>query len=89
MTHDKDKKSEVKNDQGVQGEGDYAAARRYNEATREFVEDEDVAEAARDAEPADAQERQQLERAEQAGRQRAKDEDPLLDRPEDIKHERK
>ena len=79
------------NDQGkdkseneVQGEGDYRAARRYNEATREFVEDEDVAEAARDAEPQSEREQQQLERAEQAGRQRAKDEDPLLDHPEDI-----
>ena len=79
------------NDQGkdkseneVQGEGDYRAARRYNEATREFVEEEDVAEAARDAEPRSEREQQQLERAEQAGRQRAKDEDPLLDRPEDI-----
>ncbi len=68
----------------VQGEGDYKAARRYNEATREFVKDEDVAEAARDAEPKGAREEQQLEQAEQAGRQRAKDEDPLLDRPEDI-----
>ena len=68
----------------VQGEGDYKAARRYNEATREFVKDEDVAEAARDAEPKGASEEQQLEQAEQAGRQRAKDEDPLLDRPEDI-----
>ena len=68
----------------VQGEGDYKAARRYNEATREFVEEEDVSEAARDAEPQSAREEQQLERAEQAGRQRAKDEDPLLDRPEDI-----
>ena len=68
----------------VQGEGDYKAARRYNEATREFVKEEDVAGAARDAEPQSASEEQQLERAEQAGRQRAKDEDPLLDRPEDI-----
>ena len=68
----------------VQGEGDYKAARRYNEATREFVQDEDVAEAARDAEPKGASEEQQLEQAERAGRQRAKDEDPLLDRPEDI-----
>lgn len=68
----------------VQGEGDYQAARRYNEKTRDFVKDEDVAEAARDAEPHTTQEQQQLERAEQAGRQRAKDEDPLLDRPEDI-----
>ncbi len=68
----------------VQGEGDYKAARRYNEATREFAKDEDVAEAARDAEPKDAQEEQQIEHAEQSGRERAKDEDPLLDRPEDI-----
>ena len=68
----------------VQGEGDYKAARRYNEATREFIKEEDVAEAAHDAEPQDAREEQQMEHAEQAGRQRAKDEDPLLDRPEDI-----
>ena len=68
----------------LQGEGDYKAARRYNEATREFVKDEDVAGAARDAEPQNAGEEQQLEQAEQAGRQRAKDEDPLLDRPEKI-----
>lgn len=73
-----------KSEDEVQGEGDYRAARRYNEATREFVEDEDVVEAARDAEPQSEREQQQLERAEQAGRQRAKDEDPLLDRPEDI-----
>ena len=69
----------------VQGEGDYKAARRYNEATREFVDDENVAEAARDAQPNSDSEQQQLERAEQAGRERAKDEDPLLDHPEDIK----
>lgn len=68
----------------VQGEGDYKAARRYNEATRQFVKEEDVTEAARDAEPQSSSEEQQLERAEQAGRERAKDEDPLLDRPEEI-----
>jgi hypothetical protein len=68
----------------VQGEGDYKAGRRYNEATREYVEENDVSEAARDAEPASANEQQNLERAEQKGRQRAKDEDPLLDHPEDI-----
>lgn len=76
--------NQPKNKSEVQGEGDYNAARRYNEATREFVKDEDVAEVARDAEPQSERERQQLERAEQAGRQRAKDEDPLLDHPEDI-----
>ena len=68
----------------VQGEGDYKAGRRYNEATRDYVEQNDVSEAARDAEPTSANEQQNLERAEQKGRQRAKDEDPLLDRPEDI-----
>jgi len=68
----------------VQGEGDYKAARRYNESTREFIKDNDVTEAARDAEPETAAEEQQLERAEQAGRERAKDEDPLLDHPEKI-----
>ena len=73
-----------KSEGAVQGEGDYKAGRRYNKATREFVEENDVAQAARDAEPQSAREEQQLERAEQAGRQRAKDEDPLLDRPEDI-----
>ncbi len=78
MTKDDRSKGEV------QGEGDYKAARRYNEATREFVKQEDVAGSARDAQPQSAGEEQQLERAEQAGRQRAKDEDPLLDRPQDI-----
>jgi len=68
----------------VQGEGDYKAARRYNDATREFAKEEDVSEAARDAEPQDEREARQMQHAEQAGRQRAKDEDPLLDRPEDI-----
>jgi len=68
----------------VQGEGDYKAARRYNDATREFAKEEDVSEAARDAEPQNAREEEQMEHAEQAGRERAKDEDPLLDRPEDI-----
>lgn len=68
----------------VQGEGDYKAARRYNESTREFVKDNDVSEVAREAEPANASEERQMERAEQQGRDRAKEEDPLLDRPEDI-----
>ena len=77
-------KTQPKPKSEVQGEGDYKAARRYNEATREFVKDEDVAEAARDAEPKGPREEQQLDQAERAGRQRAKDEDPLLDRPEEI-----
>ena len=80
MTTDNSEKTKSE----VQGEGDYKAGRRYNEATREFARKNDVNEAARDAEPASAQEQQSLERAEQQGRERAKDEDPLLDRPEDV-----
>ena len=43
-----------------------------------LLKKKDVTEAARDAEPQSSSEEQQLEREEQAGRQRAKDEDPLL-----------
>lgn len=77
-------KDSAKGKAEVQGEGDYKAARRYNESAREFVKDSDVTEAARDAEPANAREEQQLEHAERQGRDRAKEEDALLDRPEDI-----
>ena len=52
--------------------------------TASEVQGEGDYKAARDAEPKGAREEQQLEQAERAGRQRAKDEDPLLDRPEDI-----
>ena len=79
---DENQKQKTRSD--VQGEGDYAAGRRYNEATREFVKQEDVAEVAREAEPESAEEQRDMDRAEEQGRQRAKDEDPLLDHPEDI-----
>jgi hypothetical protein len=62
----------------VQGEGDYAAARRYDKAAREFAESGKVEPAAHDAAPADAKEAAELERAEQAGKSHAKGEDPLL-----------
>ena len=56
-----------------QGEGDREAARRYNEDQRGFVESGKVDEAARKAagqDPAEAK------KAEQAGRERAKEFDP-------------
>ncbi len=68
----------------VQGEGNYDAARRYNEATREHVRSHDVEREAREAEPANADEARDMERAEQKGRSRASEEDPLLDDPESI-----
>lgn len=68
----------------MQGEGNYEAARRYNEAVREHVKGADVEDEARDAEPRDSDEARELERAEDEGRSHAKDEDPLLDEPERI-----
>jgi hypothetical protein len=66
----------------LQGEGDYESAREYNRATREFVTSGRVDEAARDAVPSDAAEAAELEDAEAAGRARAKEEDPAVDRGE-------
>ncbi|MGD8307797.1 MAG: hypothetical protein PVG98_00050 [Chromatiales bacterium] len=67
-----------------QGEGDRESAERYNEDTREFVESGKVDEAAREAgdqAPAEG------EKAEKAGRERAKEVDPAVhrsyDKPED------
>lgn len=56
-----------------QGEGDRESAKRYNEKTRKFVESGKVDEAARKAGKGDKQE---VERAEQAGKDRAKELDP-------------
>ena len=63
---------------GVQGEGDYASARRYDEATRRFVESGRVGPAAEQARTDDPAELAENERAEAAGRARAKEEDPQL-----------
>ena len=64
-------------DNKVQGEGDYDAARNYDEATRDFVKSGKVEQAARDAAPAnaaEAAEAAELARAEQAGKSRSKGE---------------
>ena len=66
--------------QKVQGEGDYEATRRYRKRTEEFLENNDVEKAAEQAAPEDAQEAEELESAEQAGKERAKGEDPALRR---------
>jgi len=61
----------------VQGEGNKEAAREYNQATREFVESgkvEEAAEQSGDQDPVEGQ------RAEQAGRERAKEKDPEVHR---------
>ena len=65
----------------VQGEGDYNAARRYDQAARQFVQSGQVEEAARDAKPASPEEAAELRRAEQEAKSHAKGEDPLLNDP--------
>jgi len=67
---------------GVQGEGDYEAARRYDRDQRDFVKSGRVDQAARDARPQDAQEAEEMARAEDEGRSRSKGEDPLLEQPD-------
>lgn len=60
-----------------QGEGDRKSAERYNKETQEFVKSGKVDEAARKAAGQSAEE---AERAEKAGRERAKEEDPEVHR---------
>lgn len=64
----------------VQGEGDYEAARRYDKSAREFVESGKVQPAADQSAPRDDREAQDLERAEDIGKSRAKGEDPQVKR---------
>ncbi len=60
---------------GIQGEGDYEAARRYRKDVEEFVANEDVDAAAHAAAPRTEQEKHEQAAAEKAGRARAKGDD--------------
>jgi len=60
-----------------QGEGDRESAKRYNENTQKFVESGKVEEAAKKAGQGD---KHAMERAERAGKDRAKELDPAVDR---------
>lgn len=62
----------------VHGEGDYAASRQYNQATRKFAQSGNVERAARKAAPGSRQEAEEMKRAEDIGRSRSKGEDPEL-----------
>ena len=66
--------------QKIQGEGDYEATRRYRKRTEEFLQNNDVEKAALRAEPGNEAEAEELEQAEEAGKNRAKAEDPALRR---------
>ena len=54
------------------GEGNYKAARQYNDATKKFVESGKVDEAAAKAKPKDEREARELKQAEEIGKSRAK-----------------
>lgn len=56
----------------VQGEGDYASARKYNEETHEYAESGKAEQAARNAAPRNEQEAESMRRAEEEGRSHAK-----------------
>jgi hypothetical protein len=64
----------------VQGEGNYAAAQEYGASTQDFVRSGRVEDAARAAVPADEGEAAELLLAVEAAKERAKEEDPTVDR---------
>ena len=57
---------------GVQGEGNYAAAREFNQAEKRFVASGKVPAAAQAAAPKSVAEQQEMMEAEEAGKRRAK-----------------
>ena len=69
--------NETSSQDAVQGEGDYAAGRRYDKAARDFAESGKVEPAARDAAPGSAEEAEQMQQAEEAGKSHSKGEGPL------------
>ena len=58
-------------DSKIQGEGDYAADRRYRERTDQFLKTADVEEVARAAAPKSTAEAQEMATAEKEGRSHA------------------
>jgi hypothetical protein len=66
------KKAETSEDDGVQGEGNYAASRRYRGELEEFIKTADIDKAAHQAAPKDQQEAKELADAEAKGRARKK-----------------
>ena len=64
-----------------EGEGNRTAAREYNEATRRFTESGRVEKSGKEAKRAvEGSEKAELERAEQAGKSKMREEDPAIER---------
>lgn len=68
------------NQKNVYGEGNYAASKQYNDATRDFARSGRVDEAARNAAPQSDADALQMQAAESEGKRHAKGEDPALHR---------
>lgn len=64
----------------LQGEGDRESARRYDEATKAFVESGKVKKQAETTAKISPEEERELEEADKAGKERAKEEDPAVRR---------
>lgn len=62
----------------VQGEGNYDAAEHYREKTEEFIDSGKVERQQEDLANIGDSEEKDLEKAEEAGKERAKEEDPLV-----------
>ena len=68
------KQSPSKLNQDMQGEGNYTAAKEYDDATTAFAKSGKVDEAAKAAKPKNTQEAREMQQAEEKGRARAKPE---------------
>lgn len=64
----------------LQGEGDRESARRYDDATKAFVESGKVKKQAETTAKISPEEERELEEAEKAGKERAQEEDPAVRR---------
>jgi hypothetical protein len=75
-----DSSSQEHSGQNVHGEGNYAASKQYNDATRQFAQSGRVDQAARAAAPKSDADAKQMQAAEAEGKRHAKGEDPALNR---------
>lgn len=66
--------------QHVHGEGNYAATRQYDDATKQYAKSGRVEQAARAAAPKSQADAREMDSAEAEGRRHAKGEDPALER---------
>jgi len=75
MNEDNSQTGKPEERDGIQGEGDYEAARRFDKASAEFVKSHDVEGLARSAAPRSPAEEQSMREAEEQGRSHSHGED--------------